>query len=69
MHNNELGEINLIFIFYAKIMKKLFIPILLLIVFVLAGCSTLIKNDTQPIQQQSENQIKKITRKDELRLE
>ncbi len=49
-------------------MKKLLIPTLLLVVLVLTGCSTLVKNDTQPVKQ-SENQTTEITRKTELELE
>ena len=48
-------------------MKKLLIPVLLF-VLALAGCTTLVKKDKQPVQQ-LESQTKEITKKDELQLE
>lgn len=50
-------------------MKKLLIPTLLLVILLLAGYTMLLKKEAQPVQQQSENQTKEITRKDELQLE
>ena len=50
-------------------MKKLLIPTLLIVILILVGYTALVKKDTQPVQQQSENQTKEVTRKDELQLE
>lgn len=41
---------------------------LMLVVLVLVGCSTIVKDNTQPVKQ-SENQTTEITRKAELELE
>ena len=50
-------------------MKKLLIPTLLLVILLLTGYTMLLKKETRPVQQQSENQTKEISRKDELQLE
>lgn len=50
-------------------MKKIYFICLIVIIVLLGGYIIFTKNNIQPVQQQSENQTKEITRKDELQLE